>query len=1112
MKKKFISIICAAALALTGTGCNIMIPYTSEAVYSSDSIGEYKEASNDTWEWKNFGDHVIITKYFSNQPKVTIPSSIEGLPVTALTEDVFWLKASTIEEIFIPSTVTDIDISLKYCPKLARVEIDKDNTSFITENDIIYNSNKTKLIKCLSHEAAEITVPDTVTRIEDGAFSYCSKLKKVNIPSTVKSMGNEAFINCDSLESINVDEKNLYYSTVDGVLFDYHKDILYKYPNGSKNSSYTIPNGVTLISSCAFENSFNLEAVNLPDSLEVIGIAAFENCIKLNGVVIPDSVTKIEINAFNECKSLSDITFSKNITDIHSSAMLSTPWFDKQPDGAIYIGKVLYRIKGQLPKNSTVTVKEGTVGISDYAFNTDGEDYEPCNKNVVSVVLPEGIKYIGPYALCGCVDLTEINLPDSLTKIGYCAFMDCSSLKSITLPQNLSEIESFTFYGCSSLEEIDIPQNIINVSDGCLTNCSSLRSVTFNCTYCTINEPFKQEQDHSLDEITEFTGTICGYEDSSAQKYAEENGHNFTSLGNYSSPSLFGDGELKDDDTWRWVEFKDHAVIVSCISEEEDITIPNTLNGLPVTEISTLFIFNYNTKSIKIPANITELNTCLNGIEKITDIEVDKDNKSYIVENGVLYTSDKAHLLRCSTKVSGELNIPDTVVKVDDYAFNNCSELTKIYVPASVKYFPDSIEGCSSLEAVNVAKGNEKYSSINGVLIEDNSLLKYFPPNHPDTSYIVPESIKYIGNCAFYDCDKLVSITFPDSLEMIFNSAFEKCDKLNNVMIPDSVTHIHDMAFYNCKGLRKIVFSKNLIHFGSNVLYDTPWLRYYPNGPVYCGSAFYEMRGILSDYPNVTIKDGIKCIADNAFDHNIFIESVTLPDSIVQIGSRAFSGCSSLKSVNIPKGTTLEYDSTFYGCSSLENIILAPDATTIISHEFESCNSLKNVVIPANIQSIEYNAFSLCASLESVTILNPDCDFSFNYPEIICNSISFSDDGDKVVNFSGTIYGYDDSTAEEYALKNGYKFSSLGKAYSLGDVNNDGMINSIDASSVLAYYAKNSTDQKGGYSDRQKAAADVDHDGAINSIDASKILAYYAYESTTSDNVKSIDDYLKDKK
>ena len=150
MKKKFISIICAAALALTGTGCNIMIPYTSEAVYSSDSIGEYKEASNDTWEWKNFGDHVIITKYFSNQTKVTIPSSIEGLPVTALTDDIFWIAASTVEEIFIPSTITDIGISLKYCDKLARVEIDKDNTSFIIENDIIYNSDKTKIIKCLS--------------------------------------------------------------------------------------------------------------------------------------------------------------------------------------------------------------------------------------------------------------------------------------------------------------------------------------------------------------------------------------------------------------------------------------------------------------------------------------------------------------------------------------------------------------------------------------------------------------------------------------------------------------------------------------------------------------------------------------------------------------------------------------------------------------------------------------------------------------------------------------------------------------------------------------------------------------------------------------------------
>ena len=83
--------------------------------------------------------------------------------------------------------------------------------------------------------------------------------------------------------------------------------------------------------------------------------------------------------------------------------------------------------------------------------------------------------------------------------------------------------------------------------------------------------------------------------------------------------------------------------------------------------------------------------------------------------------------------------------------------------------------------------------------------------------------------------------------------------------------------------------------------------------------------------------------------------------------------------------------------------------------------------------------------------------------------------------------------------------------YTLGDVNNDGKINAIDASSGLAYYARISTNQEGGYTDEQILAADVTHDGLINAVDASNILAYYAYVSTAKEDIMSIEEYMKRK-
>ncbi|WP_303764992.1 dockerin type I domain-containing protein [Ruminococcus flavefaciens] len=81
--------------------------------------------------------------------------------------------------------------------------------------------------------------------------------------------------------------------------------------------------------------------------------------------------------------------------------------------------------------------------------------------------------------------------------------------------------------------------------------------------------------------------------------------------------------------------------------------------------------------------------------------------------------------------------------------------------------------------------------------------------------------------------------------------------------------------------------------------------------------------------------------------------------------------------------------------------------------------------------------------------------------------------------------------------------------YTLGDVNRDGEINAVDASSVLAYYAMTSTNQDGGYDEDQKTAADVNHDGDINAVDASSILAYYAYTATTKEEIMSMEEYMK---
>ena len=76
-------------------------------------------------------------------------------------------------------------------------------------------------------------------------------------------------------------------------------------------------------------------------------------------------------------------------------------------------------------------------------------------------------------------------------------------------------------------------------------------------------------------------------------------------------------------------------------------------------------------------------------------------------------------------------------------------------------------------------------------------------------------------------------------------------------------------------------------------------------------------------------------------------------------------------------------------------------------------------------------------------------------------------------------------------------------------VDSNDIIDAVDASKVLAYYARISTKQEGGFDESQKQAADVNCDGIIDAVDASKILAYYAYLSTTKENIISMSEFLK---
>lgn len=175
------------------------------------------------------------------------------------------------------------------------------------------------------------------------------------------------------------------------------------------------------------------------------------------------------------------------------------------------------------------------------------------------------------------------------------------------------------------------------------------------------------------------------------------------------------------------------------------------------------------------------------------------------------------------------------------------------------------------------------------------------------TSISIPNSVKSIGDFAFYSNQKLINVTIPNSVKSIGVSAFGHCKNLANVTMPNSATSIGGGAFYCCESLTSITIPKGVTSIEENLF-------------SYCESL-----------TSVTIPNGVKRIGNKSFDNCRKIKTLTIPDSVTSIGSSAFNGCINLLRISIPSSVASISDNAFDNCNNVK--ILCPvNAKYVISY------------------------------------------------------------------------------------------------------------------------------------------------------------------------------------
>ncbi len=391
--------------------------YDDEDYDDGDVEEEVKDEKVGNWYYRVVSEEsktAVITGYSGTDSIVSIPGELTvqtgagavKYKVIEIGGTAFYYDRD-LTEVTIPNTVTTIQYnSFRACNSLKKVSFETGSALKTIESHAFEDTGALESFSC----------PEGVETIGSEAF-YKSGLRSVKIPNKMKVIQSAAFARCSLLTSVTLGTSVLEIGegafAATGLTAVVIPDSVTAVKSGAfrgcKNlTDVKFGNGITFIDGSAFAES-GVKNINFGNKVKIVGDYAFTKNESLTKLVIPSNVTEMQYKTFADCTNLVSIALPDTIERLSGENFIGTVWYESQPEGEVYLGKVFYHYKGKITEGTTLKVRDGTRCIAGF-----------------SCAQQENLK--------------SVELPDGLINIGYAAFLE-TGLKSIRIPASVTQID-----------------------------------------------------------------------------------------------------------------------------------------------------------------------------------------------------------------------------------------------------------------------------------------------------------------------------------------------------------------------------------------------------------------------------------------------------------------------------------------------------------------------------------------------------------------------------------------------------------------------------------------------------------------------------------------------